>query len=267
MTFQSFCGKVWFLAFIGLVSGVAALLAEDRPGVAEPAAFERRPYDVRLFLALDSSTFDAGSTDILLRDIRQTVTRCIGDPWSFEVSTIDWLSPIGQVGLQRLDWSVVDTHRADQKADIWFAAAVESRPIGMRVSVRSWQPEVQAETRVVWVDIMDPRDLAVALLRLCRDLALPMGIVERVEDRKVRIRLRAGELSSPDSTFAQIGPDEVFIPMLAFRNKDKIIEKLQPIPWTCITVDQVEDSTVEGTVQSGLRLALGGKKASSQFRP
>jgi hypothetical protein len=254
------CGKARFLIIIGLVSAVGTLFAEDAPGRPETPAFERRPYEVRLFLALDPHAFDAESREAELREIRQTADRCIGDLWSFEASHITWLTRVGKQGLQRLDWSVVDQHRADQKADIWFVAAVEARPMGLRVSVRSWQPEVQSETRIVSVDIMDQRDLAVALLRLCRGLALPMGVVEYVEDRTVRIRLRAGELASPDSSFAQLVSGEVFVPMLAYRNKDKTIEKLQTIPWTFITVDQAEGSTVMGTVQSGLRLALGGKK-------
>jgi hypothetical protein len=154
----------------------------------------------------------------------------------------------------------VEKHRPGESADVWFVAAVETLPVGKRVSVRSWQPEVQTESVVASTVVQDERDLAIALVRLCRDLFRPMGIVVQDNDRSVQIRLKGGELITPDPTFSQLSPDEVLIPMLAYRNKDHVIEKLQVIPWTYLTVDEVDGSRVVGTVQSGLKLALGGKK-------
>ena len=252
-----FCFAMFFLSVAGNIIATAA--ATEQPASLEISA-ERRPYQVRLLVAFDSTSFDATARQMSLRDIQQTTRRCVGDLWAFEATEISWVDPVSERGLVRLDRSDLQKHLPDESADVWFVAVVETRPVGKRVSVRSWQPEVQAESIFVSTDVHDDRDLAVALIRLCRDLFRPTGIVVQVNDRSVQIRLRGGELNTPDPSFSQLSPDEVLIPMLAYRNKDHVIEKLQAIPWTYLTVDEVDGSKVVGTVQSGLKLALGGKK-------
>ena len=249
------------LVLFGAVTSIAdAIHAESQPDRFETVAPERSAYDVRLLVAFDPSAFDATAQFRALQEIRQTAARCVGDLWSLDAKAITWLNPANPLGLQRVDLAVLSKQHSEERADIWFVAAIEARSAGFRISLRSWQPDVQSATIIVSEEVLDRRDLGVAVLRLCRDLFRPMGIVERVDDRSVRLRLRAGELSSPDPSFAQLAPDDVLIPMLAYRNKDRIIEKLQTIPWTYITVDEVEGSLVTGTVQSGLKLAIGGKK-------
>ncbi len=252
-----FCYSILFLSVSANFIGPVA--AADHTAVSDVPA-ERRPYNVRLLVAFDPTSIDSTARRMSLHDIQQTARRCVGDLWTFEASEISWLDPVSERGLVRLDRSVIEKHRPGESADVWFVAAVEPLPVGKRVSVRSWQPEVQTESVVASTVVHDERDLAIALIRLCRDLFRPMGIVVQVNDRSVQIRLNGGELITPDPTFSQLSSDEVLIPMLAYRNKDHVIEKLQVIPWTYLTVDEVDGSRVVATVQSGLKLALGGKK-------
>ena len=253
--------KIWLILLCGMAAVVEGTLgAAEALAPVEDRAIERRPYVVQLQVAFDADQLDARSRNAILLEVRQTAVRCIGDLWQLDVNEIDWLGPVNQRGLGRLDLGTLKKHHPQETADIWFIAAINALPVGWRISLRSWQPEVQSETRLVSVDVLDQRDLAVALVRLSRDLFRPMGIVEQVNDRAVRIRMRAGELTAPDPSFEQLVKGEVLVPLLAYRNKEKAIEKLQTIPWTFITVDEVEGSRVSGTVQSGLRMALGGKK-------
>ncbi len=255
------CFSMCFLSVVLSVPGsiIGSVAASDRLASLEVPA-ERRPYHVRLLVAFDPTSFDSTARQIQLRDIHQTTRRCVGELWAFEATEISWLDPVSEQGLVRLDRSVLEKHRPGDSADVWFVAAIETLPVGKRVSVRSWQPEIQIESIVKSTVVHDERDLTIALIRLCRDLFRPMGIVVQVNDRSVQIRLNGGEYITPDPTFSQLSPDEVLIPMLAYRNKDHVIEKLQVIPWTYLTVDEVDGSRVVGTVQSGLKLALGGKK-------
>ncbi len=251
------CFSIMFLSFAGYVTGSVA--AADHVNLLDLPA-ERRPYQVRLLVAFDGSSFDSAARQMTLRDIQQTTRRCVGDLWEFEVTEVSWLKPVSERGLVRLDHTSLEKHRPGESADVWFVASVETLPVGVRVGVRSWQPEVQTESIVKSTVVRDERDVPIALIRLCRDLFRPMGIVVQVNDRSVQMRLKGGELVTPDPTFSQLSPDEILIPMLAYRNKDHVIEKLQTIPWTYLTVDEVDGSRVVGTVQSGLKLALGGKK-------
>lgn len=221
---------------------------------------ERRPYDVRLLVAFDRVTFPENVVETVLAELQHSVRRSVAGVWSFKAREIDWLNPVNSDGIQRVDRTMIANRFPEQAADVWFVATVESLRIGTRISVRSWQPEVQVETAVVSTDVVDHREIPVGILRLCRDLFRPMGVVEQVNDKIVRIRLRAGELVSPDPSLMQASKGDLFLPMLAYRDKNKLVEKLQTIPWTYISVSDVDGSTVMGTVQSGLKLALGGKK-------
>lgn len=231
------------------------------PAAELPAvSYERRPYDMRLLVAFDGPMFTASDSQAIFREVKQSAERCAGDVWSLNVAAIDWLSPVNGSGLQRLDRSFIAKHFENEVGDVWFVAAIETRSIGFRINVRSWQSDVQIESPVASRDVTDRREIPLTLLRLCRDLFQPLGIVEQVNDRSVRIRLRGGELVTPDPSFAQLAKGDVLLPLLVYRDKNKVIEKLQTIPWTYVSVDDVEASTVSGSVQSGLRLALGGKK-------
>jgi hypothetical protein len=234
--------------------------AEELAAASEEIPLERRPYQVRLLVAFDGPSFDQSGVQSVLREVAQTTQRCAGDIWSLQHTPIEWLSPVNESGLARLDRSFIANHFEDDTANVWFVAAVETRSVGFQISARSWQPDVQLESPVISRDVADWREIPLALVRLCRDLFQPLGTVEQVNDRSVRIRLRAGELPTPDPSFAQVSKGDIMLPMLAYRDKNKVIEKLQTVPWTYVAIDDVDASTVSGTVQSGLRLALGGKK-------
>lgn len=259
-------GRTWSnclcLALLSMAVGLICQpgLAAD-PSVA-PAELppERRPYEVRLLVAFDSELFSLNATRSILAEIEQTATNCAGELWSAKASPIDWLNPVSMRGLERLDQSFLAQRYPGESADVWFVVTLEALPVGARVSVRSWQPDVRVSTVAVHIDVLDLRELPVCTMRLCRDLFRPMGVVEQGTDKTVRIRLRAGELVTPDPTFAQLEPGDLLLPMLAYRDKNKQIERLQAIPWTYISVNEIDGSSVTGTVQSGLKMSLASKK-------
>lgn len=248
------------VAFASLFECSHAILANEAAAAIDAIPLMRRPYQVRLLIALDRESRDSFDQSAFLRDVSQVIHRTAGELWATRIESIDWLGPASAIGLERLTESFVKDRYADDEVDVWFVAAVESRAGGIRVSVRSWQPEVRFETSVQSTEVIDPREMAVALARSCRDLFRPMGVVEQADQQTVQIRLRGGEIVPPDASFAQLQKNDVLMPMFAFRDRNRRIERLQPIPWTFVTVDDVVESAVTGSVRSGLRMSLGGKK-------
>ena len=254
-----------FVAIAGLLLGWMAnpasrLFGQEQAAPVEKIPFERRPYAVNLLVAFDTAAFDDHASQKILAEIGQTANRCVGSLWALESRRISWLAPVNSVSLERLTRPVIEQNSPGAAPDLWFVATVESQMAGIRISVRSWQPEVHSETLVASSELADHRDIPVTILRLCRDLARPIGIVEQVEDRSVRVRLRAGELTPPDLSFSQLSNGDLLIPLMAYRDKNNVTLRLQPIPWTYVMVESVEASTVQATIQSGLRTPLGGKK-------
>ena len=244
-----------------------------------------RPYRVRLLLAFDSPQLSAVAQQDVLDETHRAAQRCVGEMWQLHVESIAWLQPVSAKGLARLDVTklshskvVVDaasvreqtraTVDADagnvghdgEPVDVWFVVALQAARPGYRIDVRSWQPEIQVVTEAVGVHVTDPRDVSVAILKLCRLAFRPLGVVEDVDGKTARVRLQAGSLAAPDEAFALVQPNDSFVPSIAVRNREQRIEKLQSIPWTYLTATEVDGARVTCEIGSGLRSPIGGKQ-------
>ena len=94
----------FLIVLMGVVASVGGISQGGDPSdVEESLSPERRPYRVRLLLAFDPVLFDSTAEETVIRDIRHTVRRCVGDLWSLHASEISWLSPVSEQGLERLD--------------------------------------------------------------------------------------------------------------------------------------------------------------------
>lgn len=256
--------------------------AADKPTVLP---LEVRPYRVRLLVAFDTPQLSATTQQDVLDDTLRTAHRCVGEMWQLRTESIAWLQPINARGLGRLDAAklshsavmadaasvrqqtdVVDdadagrVHHDRELVDVWFVAAVQSARPGYQIDLRSWQPEVQVATDAVTAHVADPRDLPVAILKLCRLAFRPLGVVEEVDGKTAQVRLQAGSLATPDESFTLVRLSDSFVPSIAARNREQRIEKLQLIPWTYLTATDIDGARVTCEIGSGLRSPIGGKQ-------
>ena len=236
--------------------------AADKPVVLP---LDVRPYRVRLRVAFDAPQLSAAAQQDVLDETRRAAQRCVGEMWQLQVESIEWLQPVSTQGLARLDATKLvertDVEATDREpVEVWFVAAVQAARPGYRIDVRSWQPEIQVADAAVGVHVADPRDVPVAILKLCRLAFRPVGVVEDVDGKTARVRLQAGSLTAPDEAFALAQPNDSFVPSIAVRNREQRIEKLQSIPWTYLTATEVDGARVTCEIGSGLRSPLGGKQ-------
>ena len=246
-----------------LIPGVdSSSFAADTP-TALP--LDVRPYRVRLLVAMDAPQLSATAQQDVLDETRRAAHRCVGEMWQLQVESIAWLQPVSASGLARLDVKMLEVRagrEANQRepADAWFVATVQTARPGYQIDVRSWQPEIQVATEAVGVHVADPRDMSIAILKLCRRAFRPLGVVEDVDGKTARVRLQAGSLAPPDEAFALALPGDSFAPSIAVRNRELRIERLQPIPWTYLTATEVGGARVTCDIGSGLRSPIGGKQ-------
>jgi hypothetical protein len=224
---------------------------------------ELKAYQVQTLVAFDSPFMGTEGKAELLNEIRQTAARCIGSQWSVTVDEAAWQQPASAAGLTRLTMARVLEHSPPEtsQVDIWQVATVQSIGARWHVAVRSWQPNVGVEPEVVSADCSDRSELALTVLRLSYAAFRPVGVIDNVDGKRVTVLLRAGGLAVPDGSFALSKAASLFIPVLASRNRDKTIDRLQPIPWTFLSVTETDGARLTCDVHSGLRSAIGGKKS------
>ena len=149
---------------------------------------------------------------------------------------------------------------ASEPIDVWFVAAVQAARPGYRVEVRAWQPEMQLALASVGERVVDPRDVPLAILKLCWQTFRPVGVVEGVDGHSAQVRLRAGALAAPDASFTLARPNDTFVPSIAVRSRENRVERLLPIPWTYLTATEVSGSLMTTNVGSGLRSPISAKQ-------
>ena len=250
----------------GLIRRVIILivLSVCRSGLAESSVelpLELRPYRVNLQIAFDGMPLPAASREAIVTETRQTAGRCLGAQWSLTTSEAAWLQPVSADGLTRLTVSEIQL-RSEPEAvfDVWLVATVQAHGSGWRIDVRCWQPEFALVSQVVGAETYDRHDIPVVLLRLCHQAFRPIGIVDGVDGDNVGVLLRAGGLQVPDDSFTLSTNARSFAPVLASRKRDRSIERLMPIPWTLLTVEESAGARLKCHLHSGLRSAIGGKQ-------
>ena len=224
-----------------------------------------RPYRVRLAIAFDAPQLSEVTQREILLATDQAARRCVGSMWQLRVESLPWLQPVSAAGLSRLKVAEM-VERADpqelpdEPVEVWFVAAVQAARPGYRVEVRAWQPEIQLALASVGERVVDLRDAPLAILKLCWRTFRPVGVVEGVDGHTVQVRLRAGALAAPDTSFALAQPNDTFVPSIAVRSRENRVERLLPIPWTYLTATEVSGSLVTANVGSGLRSPISAKQ-------
>ena len=260
---RSQCRRSLSLLLVGVTLLVTvAASAADRP-VEVP--FDARPYRVRLAVAFDVPQLSEATQRELLLATEQVTRRCVGEMWQLRVELLSWLQPVSANGLARLKVTELIARAEPQELpaepiDVWFVAAVRASRPGYRVEVRAWQPEIQLALEGVGDQVVDPRDVPLAILKLCWKTFRPVGVVEGVEGSTVQFRLRAGSLAALDPDFAQAQPNDHFLASIAVKNRENRVERLFPIPWTYLTASEVDGARVSANVDSGLRSPISTKQ-------
>ncbi|MDB5346245.1 MAG: hypothetical protein JWP89_4622 [Schlesneria sp.] len=230
--------------------------------IPDELPLELKAYEVQTLVAFDTPLMGTEGKQELLDEIRQTAARCVGSQWLVTLNEAAWLQPASATGLARLSMAKVLEHSppATDQVDVWQVATVRTAGAGWRVAVRSWQPNVAVESEVVSADCSDRSELALTVLRLSYAAFRPVGVIDNVDGKQVTVLLRAGVLAVPDESFALSKAATLFIPVLASRKRDKTIDRLQPIPWTFLSVTETDGARLTCDVHSGIRSAIGSKK-------
>ncbi len=250
-------GHVLLLAFLLL-----QLLFWSPVHANQTLTLELRPYRVLLLVASDLPQQSGPRRSELLEKIRQSAARSIGAQWDLTIQEADWLQPVSADGLKRLTPAELykRTGSDRDKFDVWLVAAVGTNGAGFRIDVHGWQPAIEVDAGTIGRDIYDWQDIPNTVLQLSHMSFRPIGRVDDVDGKQVRLVMQGGALAIPDPAFAVSREAQVFTPLLASRNRDGKIDRLQPIPWTFLTAEAVDETRLKCELQSGLRSAIGGKQ-------
>jgi hypothetical protein len=91
----------------------------------------------------------------------------------------------------------------------------------------------------------------------------PLAQVEKVEEKQVRLRLRASSLKLRDPDVLTVREGAVFQPIVRYNDREGKLRDdrpPQPIPWTFLLVRQLDGSSATCELYSGLRSPLSARR-------
>ena len=251
----------------GLLAVVGLLAAGPGPARAQ-STWQYSPYRIRVWLAFD------GSPE-LTAPLAETIATTIADR-AQTVAQATWdvrteLCPLPlrtDAAIRTKDVTVEQMLQvADQRLridDKLVLLSVRAFPSGYRVAAReldchtrTWQPLVQHET-------VQSGRIAELAFSAVTDAFRPLLRIDNVKGREVALRVRAGGLIVDPAGPASIVESDILLPVL--RRTDRLGEPLKDgilvAPWTFLTVQQHEGSSLLAQAHSGQYSVLGIRASS-----
>lgn len=141
-----------------------------------------------------------------------------------------------------------------------FPVSVEVEGGSYIISAREWDRESELMTTVRTRTTTDRRTIASQILRLLGEVFRPVTLIDEATPQTARIKYKAGEFPPGDPAFALAKKDAMYIPFFRYLDRNKVMQKLQFLPWSYITATNVERIRAECELATGVKTPLGSFK-------
>jgi len=212
---------------------------------AEPP-WELRPYSVAVEVTLASSPHLTHSLrEQFLSGLQSRLADDFGAMWSL---TLVEASPVSSMPVSRLVEQTTETARThwfDHPAEKVIALSVENARGGWSFAAREWDRASETLGPISNGAAIDDRLAVGAAASVVKTAFRALAQIDSAKAREVVVRLRAGELTPPDSSSTSLSPGNFLRPFVRAMNRKGELQKVQPVPWTLLRVENVERSRAD----------------------
>jgi hypothetical protein len=247
-----------------LVIAALAVLAvgADAPApTTAPArpSWERRPYAIRAFVAFDpAARLDARAQEALRDAWRDLARRFVGAPWNLEIRPAE--GALAASPLESLAAADV-LPLADGMDKAWVIRVGPDGRSGAILTGRDLDVATGRLGPAHAVPAPDPADLARPLLRLGLELFTPTAEVLSTLGGGVQLNVQGAALTPADPAGAVVAPGQTFLAVRLFEATAKRPAQAVPVPWTYLTVEEVDGPVARCALLSALRDPLSKRVA------
>ncbi|MGZ0165292.1 MAG: hypothetical protein ACKVII_15315 [Planctomycetales bacterium] len=141
-----------------------------------------------------------------------------------------------------------------------FPVSVEVEGGSYIISAREWDRESELLTTVRTRTTIDRRTISLQILRLLGEVFRPITLIDEATPQTARIKYKAGEFPPGDPAFALAKQDAMYVPFFRYLDRNKVMQKLQFLPWSYITATNVERIRANCELATGVKTPLGSFK-------
>jgi hypothetical protein len=245
---------------LAVLAFAAVLLTATAPLHAQ-AAWEYAPYRVRIWLALEQvPQLPPEFVAVWSEQLKARAASVLGAVWEVEAEAVppalqaDMFWRLEDLTAER----VAAVAKEGVRSDKLYLVNIVTDAAGYRVAVR----ELDGRTRQMGPAALRTApalaDVPGAVWDAVYESFTPLARIERVDDKLIAARLRAGGLIVDSESPALIEPGMVLSPYLRRndRSGEPVKNGVAPLPWTLLAVESRTDSLLSCRMYSGYRSAI-----------
>jgi hypothetical protein len=230
-------------------------------GQAQDANWDVSPYEVEVWLALQPvPELTDGWREGIVAEIERAAELACGASWHVVVQDAPAeLSKLMLTDYESVSADMIKASSADlNKKDKMYLVAVSSIGAGYELKVREFDTRCEYLGPIVSHQIIQPIALGTTLAESVLEAFSPVGVIERVRDDQVFVRMRAGLLAVQDDSPLSLQEGGLLRPVL--RKNDRLGQPipggLEEVPWTLLRVTKRRLDGLDCEIISGLKTPL-----------
>ncbi len=129
----------------------------------------------------------------------------------------------------------------------------DASAVGWSATIRELDVRTRQVGEIRRVDVSQLSQLPEHLFRGITESLTPVARIVRVDEPKIMLEERAGELLALQDVLPAVADGQVMLPLLRSNDRDGKAQRIQRIDWTFLSVDKNSGGLLSTTMQTGLR--------------
>ncbi|TWT58639.1 hypothetical protein KOR42_20210 [Thalassoglobus neptunius] len=243
---------------------------------AQPAPWILRPYRIRVIVSVGPHANLRFANQPMFTDrVERLISAEVHKMWEVDVIHADEKTWITEAQLESLEEFTSEASSSEAEADESSEAektpptdefdktilcTISSSPGRYDVATREWDENSQSLGSFHSATILDHRDLQAEAARLILESFRPLAELETIEDEKIEFLIRAGELFARNPEMMQFQPGDYLVPYFRYLDRQRVVQRIQPIPWTYLKVESITRSRMQVSMTSAFRAPIAGSR-------
>ncbi len=223
------------------------------PPPPPPLATELRPYRVLVSVGFSAQPeFDNRFRAFTLKRLREQIDGQIGAMWQADIEMSPQLGAAGGAVLQEKSILLSGVYSASEYDKV-FWLTVER--VGSRYEIAGieWDGAIRQPGPVLTQETRDSRRIDETMMAVMLEAFRPVALIEDVGDDTVVLIARAGELLPISESATQFRPGDYLAMSFRYLDRQRVVQRIQDIPWTFVRIDTIDRARLEATVISAFR--------------
>ena len=227
----------------------------------EPPKFILRPYNVRLLISFAARpAFTQGAAERIAENAVARLRSQFRQMWNL---TADAAHSTQRNSIQQifaLDPGETTARWLETEHDKVLFASIDESTGRYDVAVREWDASSRSLGSVHEFDTFDRRDVSALIAQASGEAFRPITELEVMHEEQGDFLIRAGEYPPRDLSVEQFRVGDYLTPYLRYLDRQRVVQRIQSIPWTYLRVEEITRSRIRVSVVSAFKNPIASSR-------